>query len=162
MADLYVRIDDRLIHGQTIVAWCPALGIKEIVAIDDVSAKNPMLKNIMSMGVPSVYRTHIVSIEEAREGLSRPGNGNRLVIIKRPDRLLDIEDEIRDTKAIILGNLAKQADAVHKLDGATGIFYLSDSDVETLNHFADKGIQVFFHQLPTSLKTTWEAFKKTI
>ena len=32
MADLYVRIDDRLIHGQTIVAWCPTLQIKEIVA----------------------------------------------------------------------------------------------------------------------------------
>ena len=59
MADLYVRIDDRLIHGQTIVAWCPTLQIKEIVAVDDVSAKNPMLKTIMTMGVPSTYKTHI-------------------------------------------------------------------------------------------------------
>ena len=47
MADLYVRIDDRLIHGQTIVAWCPTLQIKEIVAVDDVSGKNPMLKTII-------------------------------------------------------------------------------------------------------------------
>lgn len=59
MADLYVRIDDRLIHGQTIVAWCPTLQIKEIVAVDDVSAKNPMLKTIMTMGVPGTYKnTH--------------------------------------------------------------------------------------------------------
>ena len=36
MADLYVRVDDRLIHGQTIVAWCPLLGIKEIIAVDAV------------------------------------------------------------------------------------------------------------------------------
>ena len=49
MADLYVRVDDRLIHGQTIVAWCPLLGIKEIIALDDVSAQNPMLKTIMTM-----------------------------------------------------------------------------------------------------------------
>lgn len=67
MADLYVRIDDRLIHGQTIVAWCPTLQIKEIVAVDDVSAKNPMLKTIMTMGVPGTYKTHIVTAQEAKE-----------------------------------------------------------------------------------------------
>ena len=39
MAKTYVRVDDRLIHGQTIVAWCPTLSIKEIIAIDDDSAK---------------------------------------------------------------------------------------------------------------------------
>ena len=128
MADLYVRIDDRLIHGQTIVAWCPTLQIKEIVAVDDVSAKNPMLKTIMTMGVPSTYKTHIVTTQEAKEILKTPGNGNRLM----------------------------------KLDGATGIFYLSDQDVEILDGFADQGLEVFFHQLPTSARTTWAAFKKTI
>lgn len=65
MADLYVRVDDRLIHGQTIVAWCPLLGIKEIIAVDDVSAQNPMLKTIMTMGVPGTYKTNIVTREEA-------------------------------------------------------------------------------------------------
>ena len=52
MGNVYVRVDDRLIHGQTIVAWCPTLGIQEIIAIDDASASNPMLKSIMTMGVP--------------------------------------------------------------------------------------------------------------
>ena len=30
----FLRIDDRLIHGQIVMAWCKALGIKEIVDID--------------------------------------------------------------------------------------------------------------------------------
>ena len=46
MGKIVVRVDDRLIHGQTIVAWCPTLAIQEIIAIDDESAKNPMLKSI--------------------------------------------------------------------------------------------------------------------
>ena len=62
----------------------------------------------------------------------------------------------------MLGNLAKKEDSRHKLDGATGIFYLSDRDVEILDGFAAGGLDVFFHQLPTSARTTWEAFKKTI
>ena len=36
MGKVYVRVDDRLIHGQTIVAWCPTLGIEEIIAIDEI------------------------------------------------------------------------------------------------------------------------------
>lgn len=162
MADLYVRIDDRLIHGQTIIAWCPTLQIKEIVAVDDVSAKNPMLKTIMTMGVPSTYKTHIVTTEEAREILKTPGNGNRLMIVKQPEMLEALHEEAMGAKSIMLGNIAKKEDSVHKLDGATGIFYLSDHDVEILDGFAAAGLDVFFHQLPTSAKTTWEAFKKTI
>lgn len=162
MADLYVRIDDRLIHGQTIVAWCPTLQIKEIIAVDDVSAANAMLKTIMTMGVPGTYKTHIVTTQEAKELLKTPGSGNRLVIVKQPGGLADLEEEISGAKAIMLGNLAKKEDSVHKLDGATGIFYLGSRDVEILDRFYEKGLDVFFHQLPTSAKTTWEAFKKTI
>lgn len=107
MGELYVRIDDRLIHGQTIVAWCPALGIKEIVAIDDISAKNPMLKSIMAMSVPSIYHTHIVTTKEAKELLSKEHSGNRLLIVKTPKILNELRAEIKEAKAIILGNLAK-------------------------------------------------------
>ena len=47
MGKTYVRVDDRLVHGQTVIAWAPTLGIQEIIGIDDVSASNPMLKSIM-------------------------------------------------------------------------------------------------------------------
>ena len=67
MAKTYVRVDDRLIHGQTIVAWCPTLEVQEIIAVDDASASNAMLKNIMTMGVPSTYKTHIVTTDEAKK-----------------------------------------------------------------------------------------------
>ena len=112
MADLYVRIDDRLIHGQTIVAWCPTLQIKEIVAVDDVSAKNPMLKTIMTMGVPGTYKTHIVTTQEAREILKTPGNGNRLMIVKQPEVLTALKEEIRGAKAIMLGKTVREIESL--------------------------------------------------
>ena len=61
-----------------------------------------------------------------------------------------------------LGNLAKRPDTVHKVSGATGIFYLSDKDVEILDGLAESGVEVVFHQLPTSAKTTWKDFKATL
>lgn len=162
MAKTFVRVDDRLIHGQTIIAWCPTLSIKEIIAIDDESARNPVLKSIMTMGVPSTYVTRIVTTEEAKEILSRESSGNRLVIVKLPAKLPDIEQEIAGAEMIILGNIAKREDTVHKVSGATGIFYLSVQDVAILDGFAAKGMEICFHQLPNTAKTGWEAFKKTI
>ena len=138
MGKLYVRVDDRLIHGQTIVAWCPTLGIQEIIAVDDVSAANPMLKSILTMGVPKNYKTGIVTTQEAKELLAEGSDKTRLLIVKFPQKL------------------------VHKVSGATGIFYLSDKDVEILDGLAESGVEVVFHQLPTSAKTTWKDFKATL
>lgn len=162
MAKTYVRVDDRLIHGQTVVAWCPTLSIKEIIAIDDESAKNPVLKSIMTMGVPRDYKTHIVTTEEAKDILSKEGTDNRLVIVKLPEKLAAIEEKILGAEAVILGNIAKRGDTVHKVSGATGIFYLSDSDVLVIDELVSKGMNVSFQQLPSTSKTSWEAFKKSI
>lgn len=162
MAKTYVRVDDRLIHGQTVVAWCPTLGIGEIIAIDDSSAKNPMLKSIMTMGVPSIYKTHIVTTEEAKEMLSKEGDKNRLVIVKFPSKLEEIKNEISKSEFIILGNIAKRTDTKHKLRGSTGIFYLSDNDIKIIDNLVTSGLEVKFQQLPSTSKTTWESFKKSI
>lgn len=162
MAKTYVRVDDRLIHGQTIVAWCPTLSIKEIIAIDDESAKNPTLKSIMKMGVPSTYTTHIVTTEEANQLLAQESSVNRLVIVKLPEKLTAIETGILKAESVILGNIAKREDTVHKVSGATGIFYLSDHDISIIDNIAAKGIEVCFQQLPNTSKTSWEAFKKSI
>lgn len=162
MAKTYVRVDDRLIHGQTIIAWCPTLSIGEIIAIDDESAKNPMLKSIMAMGVPSIYNTHIVTTQEAKEILSKEGDKNRLIIVKFPSKLEEIKNEISKCEFIVLGNIAKRVDTKYKLSGSTGIFYLSDSDVKIIDNLVASKLEVNFQQLPSTNKTTWEAFKRTI
>lgn len=162
MAKTYIRVDDRLIHGQTVVAWCPTLSIKEIIAIDDVSAKNPMLKSIMTMGVSSAYKTNIVTMEEAKNMLEKESSDNRLVIVRFPSQLEDMREAAGKADLIFLGNIAKRDDTIHKLGGATGIFYLSNKDVEIIDSLVSSGTEVCFQQLPGSSKTTWESFKKSI
>lgn len=162
MGKTYIRVDDRLIHGQTVVAWCPTLSIKEIIAIDDESANNPVLKSIMTMGVPSTYKTHIVTTEEAKTLLAQEISSNRLVIVKLPSKLEAIREEIAHAELVILGNIAKRDDTIHKVSGATGIFYLSDHDISIIDDLVSKGTEVCFQQLPTTTKTSWESFKKSI
>lgn len=162
MGKVYVRVDDRLIHGQTIVAWCPTLGIEEIIAVDDVSATNPMLKSILTMGVPKNYLTQIVTTAEAKELLREQSEKCRLVIVKVPEKLAELDDAIEGCEQLILGNMAKRPDTLHKVSGATGIFYLSEADVRLLDELAGKGIDIVFHQLPNASKVTWKAFRESI
>jgi len=162
MGKTYVRVDDRLVHGQTIVAWAPTLGIQEIIGIDDVSARNPMLKSIMTMGVPKQYKAHIVTTQEARELLAKDDGLNRLVIVKVPHRLTELKEEIRGCETIYLGNMAKRPDTTHQVTGATGIFFLSDQDVTELSALAQEGFKVVFQQLPTANATSWESFATTL
>lgn len=116
----------------------------------------------MKMGVPSSYITHIATTEEARQLLAQESSNNRLVIVKLPEKLPDIEEGIAKAESITLGNIAKRDDTIHKVSGATGIFYLSDHDVAIIDRIASKGIDVSFQQLPGTAKTSWEAFKKSI
>ena len=162
MGKLFVRIDDRLIHGQTIVAWAPLYQIKEIIAIDDVSAKNPALKAIMTMGVSKNYKTHIVTTEEAKQLLQQQSDNNRLLIGKFPSILQQVKEEIKGCEIIVLGNMAKREDTNHQMTGATGIFYLSDADIELLNDLVKDGFKVVFQQLPTATCTDFETYYKTI
>ena len=162
MGKIYVRVDDRLIHGQTILSWCPTWSIREIIAIDDESAKNPTLKSIMTMGVPPGYTTHIVTTEEAKALLANESKNNRLLIIKSPVKLRDISECIKGCELIQLGNMGKRADTIHQLTSATGIFFLSKQDVEDIDGLVKQGFEVNFQQMPNQAKTSWDSFRKTI
>ncbi|MDO5564189.1 MAG: PTS sugar transporter subunit IIB [Eubacteriales bacterium] len=162
MAKTYIRVDDRLIHGQTIVAWCPTLSINEIIAIDDISASDSMLKNILTMGVPKEYNANILTIDEAKEKIKEESNNNRLIIVKSIEKLIEIKNVINNTFEIFLGNMSKRDDTNHQIKEATGIFYLSDKDIEDVNILVKDGFKVIFQQLPNKEGKKWEEGIKKI
>lgn len=87
MGQNYFRIDDRLIHGQIVTAWCSHLNIQEIIAIDDTLAGNSMLQSIMLMGVPKQYKSCVVTMAQAKELFAQPSDCNRLFVTRFPQDL---------------------------------------------------------------------------
>ncbi len=163
MGKLYVRVDDRLIHGQIVTAWSGTLGIGEIIAIDDDLANNPMLQSIMVMGVPVQYNPRILTKEQARDLLKTPSNKNRLVITRTPNILADLRNELRECEHINLGNCSKQNNSICKLASGQGRFiYLTEDDRKTLDTLASDGITIICQLLPTDKQRTWESMKAGI
>ncbi len=54
MAISFVRIDDRVIHGQLMTRWAKELPCDGIVAIDDAVAADPLLSQVMKGAVTDV------------------------------------------------------------------------------------------------------------
>ncbi|OFK23669.1 PTS sugar transporter subunit IIB [Olsenella sp. HMSC062G07] len=62
-----VRVDDRLIHAQILLIWLKALNINTILLVDDDTADNVFLSEILKLAMPSHIRLHIRSVQEAVE-----------------------------------------------------------------------------------------------
>jgi mannose/fructose/N-acetylgalactosamine-specific phosphotransferase system component IIB len=49
---MWVRIDNRLVHGQTIEAWVPHIQAKEIWVVNEELFHDPLRQEIMSLAIP--------------------------------------------------------------------------------------------------------------
>ena len=47
-----VRIDDLLIHGQVVAVWLRALGAQRIVVVDDATARDEFLREVLTLAAP--------------------------------------------------------------------------------------------------------------
>ena len=164
MGKLYVRVDDRLIHGQIVTAWCQTLGIEQIIAVDDELANNPMLQSIMTMGVPAHYNPKIVTIENARALLQQEYDNTLLVIVRFCKTLGSMRDEIKNAENINLGNSSKIPESVFQLARGVGWYiYLSQADAELLNLLVEEdGATVFSQQMPQEKLLNWPDMKKEL
>ena len=58
-----VRVDDRLIHGQVVAIWLKALGAKRIVIVDDRTAKDDFLREVLMLASPKGVPVEIHTLE---------------------------------------------------------------------------------------------------
>jgi len=61
----FLRIDDRLIHGQVIVGWLPNLGSTHIMIVNDRVAADGMRQEMMGLSVPQAVTLQFCSTRDA-------------------------------------------------------------------------------------------------
>ncbi len=59
-----VRIDDRLIHGQVVAVWLRALGAQRIVIVDDASARDEFLREVLTLAAPQGVPVEVHGLAE--------------------------------------------------------------------------------------------------
>jgi PTS system mannose-specific IIB component len=89
-----VRVDNRLVHGQVLEAWLPALDAHGILVADDEAAGNVLARSAMALAIPPGVNFEVLRVEAAA-GLLRPGGKG-----PQAPRTLVLLRDVRDAVAL--------------------------------------------------------------
>jgi PTS system mannose-specific IIB component len=60
----WVRVDNRLVHGQVVETWLPYTGATTIIVANDKVAEDMLTQQIMSLAIPQTMNASFVSVRD--------------------------------------------------------------------------------------------------
>lgn len=146
MSIKFIRIDDRLIHGQVVTAWIKTYQAKKILIIDDIVAKDEFLKNVLKMVKPSGVDLIIKGTEHLDETIQtiEENKANAILLMKTPDTAKKVFESPVLLKELNVGGMGANAkrEALYKNVSA------SKEEVAILKEIEEMGVKVYFQATP--------------
>jgi mannose/fructose/N-acetylgalactosamine-specific phosphotransferase system component IIB len=143
------RVDNRLVHGQVLEAWLPALDAQGIVVADDEAAASLLVRSAMSLAIPPRISFQVLSIAQAA-ALFRPGGEG-----PPAPRTLLLVREVRDAAALReqgvplprlnLGNIHFRAGR----KALSTSVYLDQAELDLLSQLAAAGTEIELRAVPS-------------
>lgn len=82
-----VRIDDRLIHGQVVAVWLRALGADRIVIVDDATAADEFLREVLVLAAPHGTPVEVLGMSDGeRRCAELAASAERAIVLVRTPR----------------------------------------------------------------------------
>jgi len=144
--NIFIRIDDRFIHGQVTAAWTKKFGATAIWVVNDKIAGNPALKQLQIMLAPPGVSVAVLKVEEAAEKVKDLKSTEKvLMLFENPvDVLSFLEKSGIKVDSIQLGQMGYRAGRV-KIEKT---FDIGPEDHKALLRLLDMGVKLYYQQLP--------------
>ncbi|MGB9786777.1 MAG: PTS system mannose/fructose/N-acetylgalactosamine-transporter subunit IIB [Infirmifilum sp.] len=144
--NIFIRIDDRFIHGQVTAAWTKRFGATSIWVVNDKIASNPALKQLQLMLAPPGVSVQVLKVEEASEKAKKLNNNEKvLMLFENPvDVASFLEKSGIKVEYVLLGQMGYRAGRV-KIEKT---FDIGPEDHKALLRILDMGIKLYYQQLP--------------
>ena len=143
-----VRIDNRLVHGQVLEAWLPALDAHGILVADDEAAANVLARSAMALAIPPRVSFQVLKLGAAADLLRPGGKGPQAA------RTLVLLRDVRDAVTLREGGVSLprlNLGNVHFGAGRRPIspsVFLARSEVEDLEKLAAAGTEIELRSVP--------------
>ncbi len=147
----FVRIDDRLIHGQVVASWSKSLDINRIWVIDNTTNDDEFLKGVMKLVAPANIELVITGedkIEELANGYDQEKK-NTMILAKYPYVMQKLFNTGISFKELDIGGIS----ANPKRKNLYRQISASPEEVETLREIQKSGVNVYFQVTPEDKKT---------
>lgn len=161
MAISFIRVDDRMIHGQTCTRWALEYPCDGLIAVNDAAAKNPVLKSAYKSA--SGKKTFVWGIEEFKEKREKVLNSkdNYFVITKNPldmEKLLveqGLTPALSGVPTLIIGP-CNDRPGTTKLGNNQSI---TQEEAQALENIMNSGYEVEFALLKDEAIGNWKKFR---
>ena len=145
MSVVLYRIDDRLIHGQVMTGWSRLYDAQRIIVVDNETAENSFLRQVMEMSVPRGMDVKILNEEEGMKAvLSDSEEMKTIVLTKTPQAMKKLLDAGADMKQLNVGGMGYVAGRKRVLRN----IQMSSEELDILNKIAEKGVEVLCQIVP--------------
>ncbi len=145
MSVVLYRIDDRLVHGQVMMAWSKIYQSRRIFIVDDQTAADSFLCDVMKMAVPGDYDLHIYSTEKAVEAIQNdPPDKKTMVLAKTPQTMQALQQGGTGMKELNVGNIG----AGPGRKAVMRNIQMSPKELDTLKEIQTAGVRVYLQIFP--------------
>ena len=143
----FVRIDDRLIHGQVVASWLHVYPkVSHILVVDDKTSKDQFMLDMFKMLVPSGITIDIKSVDDAagtlKGGLKKP----TMMIVKEPLTLKKMADQGIKFEKINIGGMGMTSGRKKLFQNVSA----SDPERQIFKEFMAAGTKVEVQIIPAS------------
>jgi len=141
----FVRIDDRLIHGQVVAAWLHAYSdIKHILVVDDKVSRDSFMQEMFALLVPTGISIKIEGIEDSiatvKAGLEKP----TMIIVKEPQTIKSLVDGGMDISYLNIGGMGMSAGRKKLYKNIS----MSEEEKRVLRELIDRGMHIDIQIIP--------------
>jgi mannose/fructose/N-acetylgalactosamine-specific phosphotransferase system component IIB len=141
------RIDDRLIHGQVLIAWGHRHPPRRIWVVDDASAGNDWERELLQTAAPGI-EVKVVTVSEAAAGweAEAAAAGNAMLLVRGLEAALALVEAGARVGEWNVGGLhyAPGKDRVNEY------VYLDDADRRRARALLERGVALSVQDVPAS------------
>lgn len=107
MSLVLVRIDERLIHGQVVAVWLRALGADRIVIVDDPTARDEFLREVLVLAAPPGVPVEVLDVADGARRCTElaAGPDRTIVLLRSPKAALALRQAGVPLDVLNLGGL---------------------------------------------------------
>jgi len=154
-----VRVDDRLIHGQVIAVWLRAVGADVIVIVDDETAQDEFLSEILELAAPPGVAVEVYGTADAVERVAELAESGTpaFVLVKSPVTALALVEAGAPIKVLNIGGMgaAPGRSTLYKNVSA------SEDEIRAMHRLEELGTRVEIRIVPDDSVTAFSSVAKS-
>lgn len=161
MAISFIRVDDRIIHGQVVTRWSMERPCDGIIAVNDKCATNDLLKNALKAA--STKKTFIWTHEQFLQKMDEAvkSGKNYFVITKEPvtmAKLLVDNGMTVNVQTLNVGPQSARGNTIYVNKNCD----VTNEEFEAYEKIHQAGYNVEFQLVPDSTKVTYESIRNKV